>query len=181
MTGLRIVVAESEDLRRYLDLLEDVADWLESRGIDQWRPGSFRRSVDFYAGSIARKEVHFAFLGDRLVGTLRVLLREPIVWPEILVDDGVYVFSLAVKRRWAGQGLGRRMLDWAAQHAAARDRRYVRLDCLADNEFLSQYYAKAGFVERGEIDARFPDPIGMLRLRRFEKEAHGAATFQQNP
>jgi ribosomal protein S18 acetylase RimI-like enzyme len=46
---------------------------------------------------------------------------------------------------------------------------YVRLDCMADNEFLPLYYERAGFRERGEIEARYPEPVGTLRLRRYEK------------
>lgn len=169
MTPLRIISARSEDLERYLDFLEGVADWLAERGIRQWRQGSFRLSADHYADSISRGEVQLAFIGDELVGTFRLLLREPIVWPDIVEDDSVYVFNLAVKRTRADQQLGRRLLAWAADRAARLGRRWVRLDCMADNDFLHGYYTRAGFEERGEIDARFPPPVGTLRLRRFEK------------
>jgi hypothetical protein len=57
MTALRIIPAQPDDLGRYLDLLEEVAEWLASRGITQWRPGSFRLSVDYYAESITHGEV----------------------------------------------------------------------------------------------------------------------------
>jgi len=93
MTPLSIVSAQSDDLGRCLDLLEEVADWLETRGIRQWPPGNFRRSADYYAESITRPEVQLAFVGDELVGTLRVLLREPIVWPEVVEEDAVYVYK----------------------------------------------------------------------------------------
>ena len=48
MTKLRIVSAQDDDLGRYIDLLEEVADWLETRGIKQWRSGNFRLSADFF-------------------------------------------------------------------------------------------------------------------------------------
>ena len=132
-------------------------------------PGDFRLSAPYYAESIKLEEVQLALVGDELVGTLRLLLREPIVWPEIVEDDGVYVHSLAVKRAWAAHQLGQRMLAWAGGRAAALGRKRVRLDCVADNVFLRDYYTRAGFEDRGEIDARFPAPIGTLRLRRYEK------------
>jgi len=169
MTTPRIVSARSEDLGRYIDLLEEVADWLEARGIKQWRSGNFRLSAAYYAQSIELDEVQLAFIGDELVGTLRVLLREPIVWPEVVEDDAVYVYNLAVRRAWASKQLGSRMLEWAEDRAGSLGRRYVRLDCMADNEFLRGYYVQAGFGERGEIDAPFPAPVGTLRLRRYEK------------
>ena len=111
--NFRIVSAQSDDLGRYIDLLEGVAEWLEARGIKQWRSGNFHLSADYYAESIKLKEVQLAFLDDELVGTLRLLLREPIVWPEVVEDDAVYVYNLAVSRGWANQSVGRRMLEWA--------------------------------------------------------------------
>src|SRR5262245_17362754 len=169
METLTIVSAQSDDLTRYLDLLEGIADWLESRGIRQWPRGSFRLSAGYYAQSIAQQEVQLAFIGDELVGTLRILLREPIVWPEIVEEDAIYVYNLAIKRGRAELGLGGRLLDWACLRAASLGRRYVRLDCLADNDFLRAYYMRAGFGDRGAIEAHFPPPVGALRLRRFEK------------
>ena len=169
MTALRIVSAQPDDLRRYIDLLEEVAEWLALRGIKQWRPGSFRLSVDYYAESIQLGQVQLAFCGEALVGTLRLLLREPIVWPEVVEDDAVYVYSLAVRRPWADQQLGRRLLEWASHRALSLGRTWVRLDCVADNAFLRDYYTQAGFSDRGEIDAQFPAPVGTLRLRRYEK------------
>lgn len=170
MSALRIIPAQSDDLGRYIDLLEEVADWLALRGINQWRPGSFRLSADYYAQSIKQGEVHLAFSSEALVGTLRLLLREPIVWPEIVQDDAVYVYNLAVRRQWANQHLGGRLLEWAGHWASALDRRCIRLDCMADNAFLRRYYTQAGFVDRGEIDAPYPQPVGTLRLRRYEKQ-----------
>lgn len=170
MEALTVLPARPADLARYLDLLEGLAEWLETRGINQWPRGSFRQSADYYEQSIEQQEVQLAFIGDELVGTLRILLREPIVWPEIVEEDAVYVYNLAIKRGWAELGLGRRLLDWACMRAASLERRYVRLDCLADNVFLRAYYMRAGFGDRGEIEARFPPPVGALRLQRYEKQ-----------
>ena len=114
--------------------------------------------------------MHLAFHDDVLVGTLRLLLREPIVWPQVLEDDAVYVHSLAVRRTWADRQVGRRLLEWAGSRAALLGRSYVRLDCMANNAFLRDYYGQAGFADRGEIDAPFPAPIGTIRLRRYEKQ-----------
>ncbi|PYS55624.1 MAG: hypothetical protein DMG13_03240 [Acidobacteria bacterium] len=167
--ALHLAPAESGDLGRYIDLLEEVAYWLETQGIQQWPTGCFRRSADYYAESIKLGEVQLAFLGDELVGTLRVVLRDPIVWPEVVEDDAVYVHNLAVGRYWTGYRFGRRMLEWAEDRTASLGRTYLRLDCFADNEFLQRYYEQRGFTQRGEVEARYPHPIGTLHLQRYEK------------
>ena len=171
-TIVTIVAAKPADLDRYLDLLEGVAEWLDACGITQWKPGNFRLAAAFYAESITRGEVHLACDdGGRAVGTLRLVLRDPIVWPDVADDDGVYVYNLAIARDWAGRGLGPSLLDWAAVHAMQLGRSFVRLDCMTGNEFLRRYYERAGFTDRGDIDATFPSPVGTLRLRRYERRA----------
>ena len=168
-TELRVVAAERDDLRRYIDLLEELADWLESRGIRQSPRGRVALSSAYFAGSIARQEVHLAFMGGRLAGTLRVLMDDPIVWPEFTSGDAVYVYNLGVRRTWAGCGIGGRLLEWAASRATGLGRRFLRLDCRSDNAFLRRYYEEKGFIERGEVDAHYPDPVGLERLCRYEK------------
>jgi GNAT superfamily N-acetyltransferase len=169
---LEIVLAQPDDLGRYLDLLEQLASWLQRRGIQQWPPGNFRLSADYYAESIRHDEVYLAFVAKELVGAIRLMLREPIVWPEIVEDDAIYVYNLAVRRAWASRGLGGRLLEWASNRAESLGRTYVRLDCMADNDFLRHYYRQAGFEECSEIEARYPQPVGPLRLRRYEKRIH---------
>jgi ribosomal protein S18 acetylase RimI-like enzyme len=170
LTQLCVVQATPPDLSRYIDLLEELADWLHSRGIDQWPRGRARSSPAYYGASIDKEEVHLAFDGDELAGALRLLMSDPIVWPEFAEADAVYVYNLAVRRAWTGRGLGRHLLDWAEQQAAALGRRYVRLDCFPGNTFLRRYYEDAGFIERGEVDAIYPEPVGLMHLRRYEKQ-----------
>jgi GNAT superfamily N-acetyltransferase len=166
---LRVVPAERGDLDRYIDVLEELADWLEARGIKQWPRGRVRRSAAYFADSIARQEVQLAFVGDELAGTLRLLMSDPIVWPEFIQPDAVYVYNLGVRRRWAGLEMGGRLLDWAERRAAILGRRFVRLDCVPGNTFLREYYERKGFAARGEVDALYPDPVGLERLCRYEK------------
>jgi ribosomal protein S18 acetylase RimI-like enzyme len=166
---LRVVAAERGDLDRYIDLLEELADWLEARGISQWPRGRVRKSSAYFADSIARQEVQLAFMNGELAGTLRLLMSDPIVWPEFAEGDAVYVYNLGIRRTWAGYELGSCLLEWAERRAANLGRRYVRLDCRTDNDFLRTYYERHGFVARGDVDARYPDPVGLERLRRYEK------------
>jgi len=166
---LWVVAAERGDLNRYIDLLEELADWLEARGISQWPRGRARRSSAYFADSIARHEVQLGFMDGELAGTLRLLMSDPIVWPEFREGDAVYVYNLGIRRAWAGYQLGSWLLEWAERRAANLGRRYVRLDCRTDNAFLRGYYERHGFVARGDVDAHYPDPVGLERLRRYEK------------
>jgi GNAT superfamily N-acetyltransferase len=170
---LRIIQTEPGDFDRYIELLEEVAEWLAMRQIRQWSPGIFRTNAEYYAESIKMQEVYLAFLEGALAGTLRLLPEDPIVWPEVEDGEALYVYNLAVRRIHAGKRLGTRMLDWAAVQTLSAGRAFLRLDCFAHNDFLCRYYLGEGFEDRSVVDAPYPEPIGTLQLRRFEKRLSG--------
>jgi GNAT superfamily N-acetyltransferase len=52
----------------------------------------------------------------------------------------------------AGRGLGVAIVEWADGQAAAAGRRYLRLDCMRENDGIRAYYERLGFDHRGDID-----------------------------
>jgi ribosomal protein S18 acetylase RimI-like enzyme len=67
-----------------------------------------------------------------------------------MADDAGYVSGLVVRPAVSGKGIGRRLLDWACRQSEQRGKRFLRLDCWADNPRLCDYYEAAGFRPRGE-------------------------------
>ncbi|MFJ9868869.1 GNAT family N-acetyltransferase [Streptomyces sp. NPDC101165] len=58
----------------------------------------------------------------------------------------LYLRRMAVSRDAGGGGVGARLMDWAADRAAAQGKRWLRLDAWKDNEGLRRYYKGAGFT-----------------------------------
>ena len=167
--GLHLVRARQSDLSPYIDLLEAIAEWLAVRGVRQYAPGAFRASRLYFSESIERGEVHWASIDDARVGAVRLLKEDSIAWPDVRDGEAIYVNNLVVHRDWGHRGVGLRILEWAKREARAMGKVFLRLDCVADNQFLRRYYADAGFLDRGEIEARYPDPFGTMRLQRYER------------
>ncbi len=130
-----------------VDVLSEAARWLLARGIRQW-PDPFPR--ERVAALVERGDFYVASLGGETVGTLALMWTDPAFWGERPADAG-YVHALAVRRGWAGRGLGGRLLDWAGERVAASGREYLRLDCRAENARLRRYYERLGFKPRGEV------------------------------
>ncbi|MEU7789938.1 GNAT family N-acetyltransferase [Amycolatopsis sp. NPDC049159] len=57
----------------------------------------------------------------------------------------LYVSHLAVDRAAAGHGVGAWLLDEAAEEAARRGKRWLRLDAWKSNARLHAYYRRSGF------------------------------------
>ncbi|WP_139320393.1 GNAT family N-acetyltransferase [Saccharomonospora sp. CUA-673] len=135
--------AEMRDVRGIWSLRRQREDWLATQGIDQWRPGEV--PVSEIEEQVNRGEWHVLRDDDqRVVAGLRILWADPDFWGP---DDGtaVYVHGLMVDLALAGQGLGARLLQWAAHTGAQRDKTRLRLDSAATNPGLSAYYERIGF------------------------------------
>ena len=72
------------------------------------------------------------------------------IWGDRGLDGQAgYVHGLAVRRSAAGRGLGLRILGLASVRIARQGRGLLRLDCMADNKPLCDYYRRAGFTDLG--------------------------------
>jgi GNAT superfamily N-acetyltransferase len=157
---LVFVPAALDDLPEITAILEDAQRWLRSRGIPQWtRP--FDR--EWIAPKIAAGEFIIARLDRYPVAAARLLWSDALFWGER--DDGaaLYIHSPAVRRAYAGQGIGLRFLDWAAEQARSSGRRSLRLDCDAGNRALCAYYERAGFTPVCSVQ------VGHATMMLFEK------------
>jgi len=165
-SGLSVVLARPMDFENYLGLLEEIAEWLNTHGVGQVPPGTYRQFADYYAGSIAAGEVYLALIDSSLVGSFRLVDNDETVWPGAR-DDSLYVENFVVRRAWSARGLGRQLLSWAEQKASSAQKECVRLDCFANNPVLRKYYEDAGYEACGEVDASYP--FGVLRLQKYQK------------
>ncbi|HJT56732.1 MAG TPA: GNAT family N-acetyltransferase [Ktedonobacteraceae bacterium] len=146
--------ARPDDLDTVIDILEEAAAWLTSRGIDQWRPGSFLEArYETIAKQVNRGEVYLATLNGKPVGTLTLQWEDKGFWGDV-PDDAAYVHRIAIRRAYAGKELGYHLLQWAESTAAASGKNFLRLDCMAENVALCEYYERANFESRGEIQGK---------------------------
>lgn len=147
---LQIKRAQPDDLAAILTILAEAAQRLHARGIQQWAfpppPGLATRMVHEIAAG-------FAYLvrqqpSGTAIGTFRLRPQDDY-WP---ADDlAGYVHSLAVCNSAQGYGIGQALLGWIQAELRQQQRRYLRLDCMANNQALRHYYEAQGFVYRGDV------------------------------
>lgn len=144
MTGVQVRAAGVEDVELIHTILLEAEGWLADRGMPMWDPEELdprRLRDDVVAGMH-----HLALVGGTPAGTIRYQLEDLEYWPELRgSDEDAYVHRLAVRRSHAGRGVGAALLDWAAAHAAAMGRAYLRLDCDHHRTRLRAFYERNGF------------------------------------
>jgi GNAT superfamily N-acetyltransferase len=125
-----------------------VENWLAGKGLVQWGQGrvpleTIRSQIDQGLWWLHRD-------GDQIKAAMLVLEADPDFWGAAGEDgSAIYVHSLMVDRSAAGQGLGTRILEWAARHGRSLGKDVFRLDCAEHHWRLRAFYRSQGFIEVG--------------------------------
>jgi ribosomal protein S18 acetylase RimI-like enzyme len=147
---LDVAAAGPGELGIVISILAEASAALVERGINQWPSPPSPALRHLIEEQIALGQVYLARLPEtgELAGTVRLTWRHVAVWPED-PDSAGYVHTLAIRPTLRGRQLGVALLAWAASHLRARQRRFLRLDCMAGSQPLRSYYERLGFVGRG--------------------------------
>jgi ribosomal protein S18 acetylase RimI-like enzyme len=143
-TKLSIRRAQLDEASVVLSLWQTSARWLNSKGIYQWRPEYFNldKVIKFMKNG---SDVYLAELNNEFVGTYILTWSDPIIWKELDNLDSGYIHKFAVNRDYQGLGIGSLLLKSAEEQIKFKGKTLIRLDCMADNLRLNQYYKDHGF------------------------------------
>ncbi|WP_329169404.1 GNAT family N-acetyltransferase (plasmid) [Streptomyces sp. NBC_01267] len=171
-----ITRAEEADLHRLLRFRTDSAAWLAPLGIDQWSKPFPAENI---LSSIRAGEVFLVKESIDADAVATITLDQDAdlrLWtPEERKEPARYVHKLTVDRKYAGTGLGARILDWAGDQAAKQGALWLRLDAWTTNPRLHAYYRDQGFEHvRTSTD---PDVVSGWAAQRSALPAdHGLVT-----
>ncbi len=149
MSAIVVAPANESDLGVVLDILDEAARWLIAQGIRQWESPPPPEARTLFTEAIARREAYLVRqTGDtKVVGTFRLSWNHAPFWPER--KPAGYLYTLALRPEFIGQGFGKMAIDWVAEQVRARGLGWLRLDCIATNMRLRRWYEALGFTYRG--------------------------------
>lgn len=153
---LTFTQATPDQLDTVLDILDEAASWLRQNGIEQW-PARFTGPDDWRTARIASYldtgQTWLVTTEGTAIAVFTLAGPDPDYahgWPTD-PDSGLYVYRMAIRRAYAGMGIGARMLDWASARAAAVGKAWLRFDCHRNNPALQRYYEQQGFDRVGTV------------------------------
>jgi GNAT superfamily N-acetyltransferase len=151
-----------------IQLIDEAADWLRTKGTDQWaRPWPTRAGRDSrIRAAMLRGRSWICWDDDIPAATITADPDEDPYWSaEDRAEPAVYIHRLVVGRNYARVGLGAALINWAGwtgrhEHAA----RWIRVSAWTTNRRLHSYYRQQGFSPRG-----FHPDDGYPSAARFQK------------
>lgn len=178
--------ATTDHLKTVISLIEEAADWLPTKGTDQWaRPWPSLAARD--GRILADLRAGRTWIGwdeDTPAATITADPSPNLAWPDkFRREPAVYVHRLVVSRPYSRAGLGAQLLDWAGwtawHHEGAR---WIRLNAWTTNYRLHDYYREQGFELCGcSSDDGYPSGAMFQRPTEDIKPPRPALFFEDPP
>ncbi len=143
-----IRLATKRDASNIANLIEQRAVALNEQGSDQWTEYLEQDLLKRVETDIASGDVYVYEQADAILASIALL--PPDEWDHALWEDGErgqYIHRIVVSEQLKGQGVGQRLMQHVLEEADGDEP--IRLDCVADNAFLNDYYPRFGFVYVG--------------------------------
>lgn len=159
-----------QDREKSIAVMLDAGTWLQESGKEPslwWKPENMNQAFlsqhtepeEFYTGLINGNPAASIVLQE----TERNQSWKPV--DEDNPQTALYIHWLCVSRDFAGQGLPKKMIDFAIKEAKARGFNRLRLDTEADQPKLCHLYESFGFK---------------LMSTQVEDDGHQTAFYQMN-
>ena len=158
---IKKVTKETIDV--FSDILKEAAEWMISKEFMNWDPTQF--TVEAVLRDCDINELYLCYINDEPAGCLRLQNEDEMFWPDKPAGDALYIHKLAVRRRFAGMGVSKVMIDWVKNHAADKGVPYVRLDCIANRKKLCKIYMNQGFKQVDERQVFGDSPTARFEYR----------------
>jgi len=147
LKGLTIKIAQKDESSKVIEMLKQIALWMKGQDINQWGfllEGGDDEEIE---EAIANQYTYIVLKDHDIVATFTLLPNQSEwdrhIWGEDITSNALYLHRLAVIPAYMNIGLGRSILDWI-QHKES-EKEYIRLDCVAGNEKLNDFYKKNEF------------------------------------
>ncbi|WP_161879479.1 GNAT family N-acetyltransferase [Alkalibacterium sp. MB6] len=143
-------LARPSDESEIKSLLYETAVWLSTKGSSQWSGLLKGEDVHNIERAIQRKEVFIVSDDEVVVGTFALWNTQTEwdkdLWGEDTSEDYLYLHRVALSPHAHGKNYGRSLLSAAKEVAKEQNKKEIRLDCIASNDYLNKFYQSNGFT-----------------------------------
>jgi ribosomal protein S18 acetylase RimI-like enzyme len=136
--------AKAPDVPAMVGLRREAERWLAERGIEQWTAKWIDVGDEKIARATRQQRAWVVEVAGDVGATVTLGGPDEDLWT---VEDGpaLYLYKLMVARRYAGNGLGTAVIEWAVDQAARHGYPWLRLDVWPSNPGIQDYYRGHGF------------------------------------
>lgn len=142
MTDHLVVKAEVSDLDTICQLFEEAISFQKANHYTGWN--NYDRA---YLLADIEKGFLFKIVTDEgIICIFCICYSDELIWRDMEKGTAVYLHRIVLNRRFKGEKVFKKVLDWALSHASDKKLDHIRMDTWASNEKIINYYKSYGFV-----------------------------------
>lgn len=145
--SLRITRADHQDAEQVTSLLVNAAEWMESKGIEQWKTEMF--TPELIHSYFDEREVFILYVNEQPAAMFTLQAGDLDYWQELNDEEYFYLHRLTVHQDFRSAGLGAILLDWATEYTQTAGKKGLRLDCTTHLVTLNRFYQSHDFRYMG--------------------------------
>ena len=140
---LEIKKVNNDQLDELLVFLTEIAVWLIQTKKSMWSLDKLEK--ESFKQSHYNSDCYLAYINGEAVSSIILSESDNALWPNIKQNETIFISKLGVSRKHSGKGISKFMLDFAYEEAKRKNKKYLRLDCYADRDYLCELYENYGF------------------------------------
>lgn len=138
--NIELQVAKTENLDEIIELYSERSSWFEENGIDQWSNYLTNHPKKEFIQVINNNNYYMLKKNNELIGGFELSNRQSF-WEEN--KDAYYIYKVVTKVGY--RDLGKYIFGICEEFAKRDNKKYLRLECKADNIKLNNMYEDYGF------------------------------------
>ncbi|MFT3751132.1 MAG: GNAT family N-acetyltransferase [Agriterribacter sp.] len=136
-----ITNADTGDLPVIYNLFEEAIKFHKANNYIGW--SSYDEA--FIKADIMQGNLFKITFKNEIACIFSICLSDFLIWREKETGNAIYLHRVVLNRKFYGQKLFNKVLEWAIQFAKRRKLDNIRMDTWAENEKLITYYKSYGF------------------------------------
>lgn len=127
------------------EILLDAVNWMSINGLqNQWNESNVKWSN--LSKSFKISDFYISYQNGLPTACIALTDCDPTYWPNILKGKSLYLHKVAVKRKFAGKGFSKELIDFAKNMAINNNINAIRLNCNQHRNKLRAVYENEGFI-----------------------------------
>lgn len=150
---MKIMKAIKQDIPNIMNLIKEVVKHMMSQEIYQWNEDY--PNLEVINNDIHNKDLYVIKNEKDCLGIIVINEEQSPEYKDINWKDHsekvLVIHRLAVHPKYQGQGIARKLMDFAESYAGENGYMSIRLDCYSGNPRLNKVYLKRGYESRGQV------------------------------
>lgn len=132
---------DANDLPVILNLYQAARELQTERKMVIWPPFL----EEFLISEIEDERQFKIIIHNEIACNWVITFNDKEIWGNKDLDDSIYIHRICNNPKYRGQRYIDAIVEWAKQYALRKNKKFIRLDTLGNNEKLIKHYTSAGF------------------------------------